>query len=84
MLTTIVAFGAYLAAEQMHVSGVFAVISASLVYGNYGIPHGMSPNSRMAVLSFWEYIAFAVVLFSLVIQGLSIKGLIKRVGLSQA
>lgn len=60
MLTTIVAFGAYLAAEQMHVSGVFAVISASLVYGNYGIPRGMSPNSRMAVLSFWEYIAFAV------------------------
>ncbi len=60
MLTTVVAFGSYLAAEQLHVSGVFAVIAASLVYGNYGIPHGMSPNSRMAVLSFWEYIAFAV------------------------
>lgn len=60
MLTTIVAFGAYLAAEQWHVSGVFAVIAASLVVGNYGIPHGMSPNSRMAVFSFWEYIAFAV------------------------
>jgi len=60
MLTTVVAFGAYLAAEQFHVSGVFAVISASLMVGNYGIPHGMSPNSRMAVYSFWEYVAFAV------------------------
>ncbi len=60
MLTTVVAFGAYLAAEQIHVSGVFAVVSASLVVGNYGMTHGMTPNSRMAVLSFWEYIAFAV------------------------
>jgi len=60
MLTTVVAFGAYLAAEQLHVSGVFAVISASLMVGNYGIPHGMTPNSRMAVYSFWEYVAFAV------------------------
>jgi len=60
MLTTIVAFGAYLAAEQFQVSGVFAVVSASLVVGNYGMTQGMTPNSRMAVLSFWEYIAFAV------------------------
>ncbi len=60
MLTTVVAFGAYLAAEQFHVSGVFAVVSASVVVGNYGMVQGMSTNSRMAVLSFWEYIAFAV------------------------
>jgi len=60
MLTTVVAFGAYLAAEQFHVSGVFAVVSASLVVGNYGMTRGMTHNSRMAVLSFWEYIAFAV------------------------
>lgn len=59
MLTTVVAFGAYLAAEHFHVSGVFAVVSASLVVGNYGMTRGMTPNSRMAVLSFWEYIAFA-------------------------
>lgn len=60
MLTTVVAFGAYLAAEQFHVSGVFAVVAASLVVGNYGMIRGMTPNSRMAVLSFWEYVAFAV------------------------
>lgn len=44
----------------MHVSGVIAVVTASLVMGNYGLPQGMTPASRMAVLSFWEYIAFAV------------------------
>jgi monovalent cation:H+ antiporter, CPA1 family len=60
MLTTVVAFGSYLGAEHFHVSGVFAVVTASLVVGNYGMTRGMSPFSQMAVLNFWEYIAFAV------------------------
>jgi len=60
MLTTVVAFGSYLAAEHFHVSGVFAVVAASLVVGNYGMTKGMSAISQVAVLSFWEYIAFAV------------------------
>jgi len=60
MLTTVVAFGAYLAAENFHVSGVFAVIVAGLVVGNYGMSRGMSPLTQTAVSSFWEYIAFAV------------------------
>lgn len=60
MLTTVVAFGSYLAAEHFHVSGVFAVVAASVVVGNYGMTRGMSPFSQMAVLNFWEYIAFAV------------------------
>ncbi|MEQ8235544.1 MAG: cation:proton antiporter [Syntrophomonadaceae bacterium] len=60
MLTTVVAFGSYLAAEHFHFSGVFAVVAASLVVGNYGMTKGMSSFSQMAVLNFWEYIAFAV------------------------
>ncbi len=60
MLTTVVAFGSYLFAEALHVSGVIAVVVAGLVVGNYGIPTGMSPTTRLAVHSFWEYAAFAV------------------------
>jgi Na+:H+ antiporter len=60
MLTTVVAFGAYLFAETIHVSGVIAVVAAGLVVGNYGIPTGMSPTTRLAVASFWEYAAFVV------------------------
>lgn len=59
-LTTIVAYGSYLAAEHLHVSGVIAVVAASLVVGNYGMTQGMSSASRLAVLSFWEYAVFAV------------------------
>lgn len=60
MLTTIVAFGAYLSAESLGVSGVIAVVAAGLVMGSYGMQSGMSPSTRLAVNSFWEYLAFAV------------------------
>lgn len=59
-LTTIVAFGSYLLAETLHVSGVIAVVSAGLVIGNYGMRTGMSPATRLAVVSFWEYAGFVV------------------------
>lgn len=58
-LTTIVAFGAYLCAESVHVSGVVAVVIAGLVVGNWGMRTGMSPTTRLAVHAFWEYAAFA-------------------------
>lgn len=60
MLTTVVAFGAYLIAEVFHVSGVMAVVAAGLVVGNIGMRDGMSPRSRLAVHAFWEYAAFVV------------------------
>ncbi|CQR73528.1 Na(+)/H(+) antiporter NhaG [Sporomusa ovata DSM 2662] len=71
-LTTVVAYGSYLAAESVHVSGVIAVVAASLVVGNYGLPRGMTPASRMAVLSFWEYAAFAVNSMVFLLVGLEI------------
>ena len=56
-LTTVVAFGSYLLAEQMHVSGVLAVLAAGLVTGSLG-SRGMSPTTRIVVFNFWEYAAF--------------------------
>jgi CPA1 family monovalent cation:H+ antiporter len=46
-----------LIAEQLHVSGVLAVVMAGLVNGNLG-PRGMSPTTRIVVLNFWDYVAF--------------------------
>jgi CPA1 family monovalent cation:H+ antiporter len=56
-LTTVLAFGAYIVAEQFHFSGVLAVVAAGIVNGNVG-PKGMSPTSRLVVYNFWEYLAF--------------------------
>jgi CPA1 family monovalent cation:H+ antiporter len=56
-LTTVLAFGSYILAERLHVSGVLAVVAAGLVSGNIG-PRGMSPSTRILVYNFWEYAAF--------------------------
>jgi monovalent cation:H+ antiporter, CPA1 family len=56
-LTTILAFGSYLLAERLHVSGVLAVVAAGLLNGNIG-PRGMSPSTRIVLANFWEYVAF--------------------------
>ena len=59
MLTTIAAYGSFLAAEHFQYSGVIATVSAGMLCGNYGAL-GMSPSTRIAVESFWEYIAFVL------------------------
>lgn len=57
-LTTVLAFGSFLVAEDLlHVSGVLAVVAAGIVGGNVG-PRGMSPTTRIVVYNFWEYAAF--------------------------
>lgn len=59
-LTTAAAYGAFLLAESLHVSGVMATVTAGMVYGNFGAVTGMSPSTRLAVESFWSYVAFAL------------------------
>ncbi len=57
MLTTVLAFGAYLIAERFHVSGVLAVVAAGIITGNIGLK-GMSPTTRIVLFNFWEFLAF--------------------------
>jgi monovalent cation:H+ antiporter, CPA1 family len=59
-LTTIVAYGSYLLANHLHWSGVIATASAGLIVGNFGAKKGMSDQTRAALSSFWEYLAFVM------------------------
>ncbi len=59
-LTTIAAYGSFVTAEQFHYSGVIATVVAGMLCGNYAARTGMSPTTRVAVETFWEYIAFAL------------------------
>jgi len=54
------AYGSYLVAEELHVSGVIAVVVAGMMSGNFGTKYGMSPSTKLAVSSFWEYVVFVV------------------------
>jgi len=70
-LTTVLAFGSYLVAEQMHFSGVLAVVAAGIVNGNI-YSKGLSPTSRIVVFNFWEYLAFIANSIIFLIIGLTI------------
>lgn len=72
-LTVIVAYGSYMLAEQLHVSPVIAILVAGVVLGNYGSRTSMSPSTRLAVTSFWEYAAFLAESLVFLMIGLQIK-----------
>jgi Na+:H+ antiporter len=59
-LTTIAAYGSFVAAEQLNFSGVIATVAAGMLCGNYAARTGMSPSTRVAAETFWEYTAFAL------------------------
>jgi CPA1 family monovalent cation:H+ antiporter len=59
-LTTVLAYGAYLAADALHVSGVIATVAAGLMVGNFAARVGMRPHTRVSLWSFWEYAAFVI------------------------
>ena len=59
-LTTLAAYGSFVVAEHLHASGVIATVTAGMLCGNYAAKSGMSPSTRMAVGTFWDYLAFAL------------------------
>ncbi|MCI0481896.1 MAG: Na+/H+ antiporter, partial [Candidatus Dadabacteria bacterium] len=73
MITIILAFGLFTFAEMIGASGVFAVVMAGLVLGNYGTRFAMSPSTRVSLLSFWGFLAFAVNSLLFIVVGMSVK-----------
>lgn len=70
-LTTALAYGAYALAENLHVSGVLAVVTAGIISGNTSRQY-MSSSTRIVVYNFWEYAAFAANSFIFLLIGLAI------------
>jgi CPA1 family monovalent cation:H+ antiporter len=59
-LTTIAAYGSFVAAEYWHCSGVMATVAAGIVCGHTGRHHALTAGSREAIRGFWEWLAFAL------------------------
>ena len=62
-VTTVAAYGAFLLADDLHVSGVLATVSAGLVFGTIGLRAGgrrlgLSRQGQAFVLDLWEFLAF--------------------------
>jgi CPA1 family monovalent cation:H+ antiporter len=62
-ITGIAAYGAFLAAEYLHISGVLATVCAGLLMGSVEVrgsaaKFGLSAQGRAFVLELWEFAAF--------------------------
>lgn len=69
--TAIGAYGTYVVAEALQVSGILAVVAAAIVLGNYGRSHGMSERTRAAIDVVWGYAAFVLNSLIFLLIGLS-------------
>ena len=72
-LTTVLAYGSYLAAQTLHLSGVIATVAAGLTLGNLAARTSMSPRTRIALWSFWEYLSFIVNSLVFLLIGLQVR-----------
>jgi Na+:H+ antiporter len=72
-LTTIAAYGSYLAADSLHFSGVIATVTTGLMIGNFGARYGMSPHTRISLWSFWEYASFVINSIVFLLIGLQVR-----------
>lgn len=70
-ITFVLAYGSFIVAESIHVSGVLAVVAAGLVNGNIG-PRGMSSTTRIVVYNFWDFMSFLANSFVFLLIGLVI------------
>jgi CPA1 family monovalent cation:H+ antiporter len=71
-VTLLSAYGAFIIASWLGLSGVIACVMAGLVTGTWGA-RGMSDSTRTAVDSFWTYTAFLLNSFVFLLIGTEIR-----------
>jgi CPA1 family monovalent cation:H+ antiporter len=71
-LSTLLAYGSFLAAEELHCSGVLSTVFAGILAGSVGARHGMSASTKNAVEDFWEFAGFLANSFIFLLVGLEL------------
>ncbi|MCS1351828.1 sodium:proton antiporter [Mechercharimyces sp. CAU 1602] len=57
IFSMILFYGVFFVAEHFHLSGVIAVVTAGLIFGNYGAKRGMTPTTKLNIRIFWDVLA---------------------------
>ena len=79
LASLILGWAAYLAGEAVHVSGVIATVTAGLVFGWY--QHVVFTASvRIRAGAFWHVMVFLMEAMIFILIGLSLRGVLERVG----
>jgi Na+/H+ antiporter len=73
LLSLVLPYAAYLAAESVNASGVLAVVTAGLVRGQHA-PEAFSPRTRLLAMSVWNIAVFVLNCFIFIVIGLQLPG----------
>lgn len=71
MLTVLTAYGAYIGAEELHVSGILAAVVAGL-YAGYRSPRSLDADVRLNAVAFWNVLVFGLEITLFVLLGLQL------------
>jgi len=78
-LTVLAAFGAYIVAEEIGVSGVLAAV-ASGIYGGWFQHRFFDPDTRLSAGAFWRVMVFCLEALLFVLLGLQFPGVLEEIG----
>lgn len=81
--TFLFAYASYIAAERLQVSGVLSVVSCGLVMG-WRQHETLSADVRVQATAVWEVVTFALEALVFVLIGLSLRGVVARLGVGDA
>ncbi|HEY8612671.1 MAG TPA: Na+/H+ antiporter [Roseomonas sp.] len=75
--TFLVAYGAFLAAERLHVSGVIAVVTAGILIAQRQRSL-LTPQTRTEAFATWRFVEFALTSLVFILVGLQLNGILER------
>ena len=71
-ITVVLAYGSYIVADQLGLSGVIATVTAAIVLGNFGPGKTMSETGSDAIDTVWEFFAYLLTAVVFLLVGLAI------------
>jgi monovalent cation/hydrogen antiporter len=75
MLTVLTAYGAYIGAEELHVSGILAAVVAG-VYAGYRSPRSLDADVRLSAVAFWNVLVFGLEITLFILLGLQLPDIV--------
>ena len=75
--TFLTAYGAFLIAERLHVSGVIAVVTAGIMISQRQRSL-LTPQTRIESLATWGFVEFALTSLVFILVGLQLNGILER------
>ncbi|HEY8817971.1 MAG TPA: cation:proton antiporter [Candidatus Limnocylindrales bacterium] len=71
-ISVVLAYGSYVLADQVHLSGVIATVTAAIVLGNLGPGRALSDTGADAIDTVWEFFAYLLTAVVFLLVGLAI------------